>query len=871
MSSSVAKAPSSSPILLWAHSRRRILFASGAALTGLLVFHFTQDGASESTREASLAAVLARSGVAVETDTVLWLSERASWLGTPTLFLARTSDDAPRDLYYARVRIGGEAAVIDVSNVSNLTRSPGADEDHLTRAGTRWAAFSTHTEDGVVAVTTLDLDGEPASETEGWTRTQRLQGAITNWQETGRTQGFGTVRYQLLSPHQEVALEGDDEALHATIDTDSLRIAFASREVTEGADLIEVQAQESGMPGGVTWVVDTVRNLSFVGPAPIEWLENRVFRVQDTVQRARYAMLGSEDEASGAAEAIAATNNAPLTVEERQLLDASAAEIGFPPAPMTSIFPTPAAGEGEWVPVVNDPFVNAYPNAPPAFAQSFIRPDRERPYVNVFVTLWDPRQVQLRTMPGTREPESATGQRGTGQIPRDEMTSRMLVGAFDGGFQAMHGEFGMMADDRVYLPPKPWAATVAIMDDGRIGMGSWPAPNWRGAYYDENLANAQIPESMVDMRQNLTSVVEGGVYNPWGRWWWGAAPPGATEQTLTHRSGMCITEEGFAAFFWGGGLGPEALGQAMISARCARSMHLDMNSGHCGFEFFRPYSPTPDPRDPALPTVARVDHDSQYDGEFPGVPSMQIRARKAVDSMQMRFPRYTQRDPRDFFYLTLRPVLPGPALSDGTALSSESLPHGGWPYAFARARHQSAWVVRIDPTRAVPAPIALGAPRHVRPLGRIARSAGGSHTLLATRLPIGWHFAVETVGTSGTELMRGNLASAASQAAMGVDRDGFLVYAEGQGARAALESAGVTTAIELAPQALAFETDEGGAGVGGEPRTVTDAMELFAEEQGRTEVLYPDNTPMPYNRWSMLQGQRVRYFPTQAPRFVRPE
>ena len=79
---------------------------------------------------------------------------------------------------------------------------------------------------------------------------------------------------------------------------------------------------------------------------------------------------------------------------------------------MTPILEDPPRGEGEWIAIVDDPFVNQYPGAPPAFASSFLRTDVERPYTRVFVTMWDPRQVQLRMVPGTQEPESATGQRG---------------------------------------------------------------------------------------------------------------------------------------------------------------------------------------------------------------------------------------------------------------------------------------------------------------------------------------------------------------------------------------------------------------------------------------------------------------------------
>ncbi len=854
----------------WLRSRKRLFVALASALALLLALHVARDGAASGSYEASLATVMARSGVRVDPTSVVWVDDHAHLHAESAFFLADEGGGAT-DVYAAAVRRGADGAVLDVSDVANLTRSSGAAEEQLARHGDH-VVFTTRSAAGVEAFTLVDTRGEPAEATSGWSWLARLQNTITNWQETGRVGGLGVTRFQLLEPVPSLPLRGDEREVRAGEGEAEIVVSLDTLEVTRLAERVEAHPDERGVPGGITWVVDTVRGLSFVGPEPIEWLESRVFAIQDWWDRTRYAHLGGTSEAEAAATAAAEMSSTletdHVSEEQRQLFDAAAAEIGFPPPPIASVFETPIEGEGQWVPIIDDPFVNAYPNAPAAFAQTFVRADRERPYVNVFITLWDPRQVQLRIMPGTREPESATGQRGSGYIPRDERTTRMLVGAFDGGFQALHGEFGMMSDGRVYLPPKPWAATIAVMADGRVGMGSWPAPNWRGSFYDENLANRQIPEGMVDMRQNLTSVVEDGRYNPWERWWWGAAPPGATEQTFTHRSGVCLTEEGFMAFFWGGSLGPEALGQAMIAARCVRAMHLDMNSGHCGFEFFRPYATSADPRDLALPEVPRIDADAEYDGAFPGAHGLRLRARKAVRSMQMRFPRYTARDPRDFFYLTLRPTLPGPALAGGLALSTEGLPHAGWPYAFARASRGANWLVRVDPSRAIPS--ALAGARHTRVLARLAGMSGGTHAIVARREAVGVSFVLEPRGGDGIEIVRGPLADERASAAIGVDRDGFFVYAEGPEATALLRDAGVSSAIALGAASLAFETGEGGAGPDGHRRSVEGGVTLLAEEAAATEILFPDVTPMPYSRWSYLQGQRVRYFPSQPPRFVRP-
>jgi hypothetical protein len=902
-STSRAAPPASAPpagslparhLVRWIARRRPLLSALGAALVLVAAIRLRTSGAVDGTPEASLAAVLARDRIRVQPGTVVWLSDDAgAWSLRPALFVAHVEGELD-DVWYAEVRIGRGGVLLDVFSVANLTESAGAQEEQLVRSGNH-VAFLSRAGDLVEALTILDLRGEPDASFEGWTRLQRLQHAITNLQETGRSAGFGRIRYQLVEPSREASLEADERGRFVlALDEGRLVVDPArGRDPEQGAELAHMQPAEPGVPGGITWVVDTVRNLSFVGPEPIEWLENRVFGVQDFWNRTRHAFLGSQSTEQAVAAELGVTREEVeqrMAEPRRALLRAAEAELGFPPPPMEPILrDDPAAGEGEWIPLIDDPFVNQYPGAPPAFAQSFIRPDAERPYAHVYVTIWDPRQVQLRIVSGTREPQSANGEFGTGYIPRDEQTLRMLVAAFNGGFQAMHGEFGMMADGRVYLPPKPWAATVAVFDDGRVGMGSWPAPSWRAHEFNEVLANRQIPQGMIEMRQNLTSMVEDGVWNPWERWWWGAAPPDDEEQTFTYRSGICLTREGFMAFFWGSSLGPEALGRAMIAARCVRAMHLDMNSGHTGFEFFRPYRAADAGTPAGPPPVPRIHEEYEYDGDFPGAPRWRVRARKAVRSMAMRFPRYLARDPRDFFYLTLRPVLPGPPLEgsvegasggEGDAegrFSSAGLPHAGWPYAFARARAGGVWIVRIDPRRAVPAP--LRAERHQRVLAGLTGRLPEDEDLVALyaeRRAIGWRLAIGRADAGARLIVRGRPLTEApgAGAAIGVDPDGFLVYAEGPGGLAGiLARARVREAIALEDDVrLALVGEEGAAAPDGEtPRPLPEnAMLLFfAEEQPAAEVMFRETRPMPYSRWGYLQGQRVRYFPNHPPRFVR--
>ncbi len=136
---------------------------------------------------------------------------------------------------------------------------------------------------------------------------------------------------------------------------------------------------------------------------------------------------------------------------------------------------------------------------------------------------WDARQVALHIMSGTVEPKSATGETGPGLVPRKpEVMSRLLAG-FNGGFQATHGEFGMMADGVTYLPPKPYGATVAELASGATAFGTWPD--------DET-----IPDDMISFRQNMTPMMVDDTFNPYKRNWWGGVPPGWTDESRTVRS-----------------------------------------------------------------------------------------------------------------------------------------------------------------------------------------------------------------------------------------------------------------------------------------------------------------------------------------------
>ncbi|MFO0693417.1 MAG: hypothetical protein U0230_07670 [Polyangiales bacterium] len=831
--------------------------------------------------ERSLGTALERDeGLALVPGSLVLLDGEPSALRyRGAVFLARQGD-APADLYFGAVR-GAGTVLLHVAGVTDVTRTPGAAEEAIVRIGDRLAYLSL-VRGSVEAVTVVDLRGEPDGLTRSFSRIARLQHAISNVQETGRPSGFGRVRYAFDRPLVDARLAAE-EGVFVVRGGDLVVRLDPSRETPlEGAEHVRHQPQEIGEPGGIPWIVDTVRNLSFVGPEPIAWLEHRVYAVKDWAQRMRYRYLGGSvaDEDVEAELGVQRPTQASVA-EAAQAVE----EIGFPPRRLVPVVPDPSPGEGEWIAIVDDPFVGSYPKAMPAFAQTHLRVDSERPFARVFLVAMDPRQVQLRMVSGTREPESANGATGSGLIPRDPETLPLVVGAFNGGFQAMHGEFGMMADGTVYLPPKPFAATVGVYEDGEVVLGSWLGlPEGRRAYTEE-AAIAQIPAGMIELRQNLTSVVEGGAINPWQRWYWGAAPLNAQEQTFVDRSGLCLTEEGFLVYFWGVSMGSDQLGEAMKRARCVRGMHLDMNSKHTAFEFYN-VRPASSP----FPALGRPLGEAEFETRVPEITGFVVRGRKAASRMDpMRFPRYIERDPRDYFYLQLRPTLPGPDLvgvGEGGAFRTDRLPQAGYPFPFARAaiggEGRATHVVRIDPSRAMPAPVDARERRHgTRELAAlVGAQAVGPVSLLARRAGTGLRYVVGTPAANDVVVASGDELgpTSAASAALGVDVDGFLVYLERAPGdpsplHGRLAAARVTRALALPDGCrLVFLGAEGGYGPDGTVRERGPGLVLLAREQPYAEVLFPEVAPRPYAEWGRIQDSRVRYIPdpTGPRRFNRP-
>ena len=121
----------------------------------------------------------------------------------------------------------------------------------------------------VEAVILVDLRGEPDSAVAGWSRTDRLRNAVTNLQETGRFVGVGLRRYAFAEPAEDATLAVEDGRFVARGAGGAVVLDPAREEPLEGSALVTFEPEPKALARGVAWIVDTVRNLSFVGPEPI--------------------------------------------------------------------------------------------------------------------------------------------------------------------------------------------------------------------------------------------------------------------------------------------------------------------------------------------------------------------------------------------------------------------------------------------------------------------------------------------------------------------------------------------------------------------------------------------------------------------------
>ncbi|MBT9560633.1 MAG: hypothetical protein IV100_31705, partial [Myxococcales bacterium] len=183
----------------------------------------------------------------------------------------------------------------------------------------------------------------------------------------------------------------------------------------------------------------------------------------------------------------------------------------WPPTAITPFANSAEPGEGEFTAVPGD-VVTTDPNASPAVMQATFRTMARGTKAVARVVAWDPRRIELRMRPGRMNPVPPKGPRGDGRLPQDAALASRLVGAFNGGFLTEDVTCcdGMTVDGHEYTPATPRGATIALLKDGRTGLGTWP----KDPVSLEDLG-------IVSLRQNLVPFIEDGRVDPYSRKRWG--------------------------------------------------------------------------------------------------------------------------------------------------------------------------------------------------------------------------------------------------------------------------------------------------------------------------------------------------------------
>jgi hypothetical protein len=823
------------------------------------------DAASEPDLSRAVSRALSARGLTADAADVVWLDSPPGVVGsrfrTPRALVRAHTADEPSDVYLVTARLSPEGRVLDLGGVYNLSDTSAVEEQHIVASGER-AAWTIGGGGKTYSVHIADLRGERLTGT-GWSRLARAQNALTNLQETGQRTGIARRSFKLDPAAHRVSVGFVADALAVDADGRQIRIPTDSDGPIIGERFVQEQRHEKSRPGNlVTWAVDRVRALPWFGSDRMQAVKAVAFEVLDWVERMSHDVTGDDGRERVQEELGALVDAAPTTYTDP--------ETGWPPPPLEPMLSHPLEGEGKWVLLDKDPFIVKNPDAPPPFAFTFIRVDRKRAYAQTYITLWDPRQVRLSAMSGTVEPKSATGETGPGLVPRDPQVMGRLVGAFNGGFQATHGEFGMMAERIVYLPPKPYAATIAELSDGSTAFGTWPKSD-------------VVPEGFVSMRQNMSPLIQDTTINPYKRYWWGGVPPGWTDEARTVRSAVCMTKENFVAYMYGSSIDADHLAIAMQRARCVYGVHLDMNPGHTGLEFYRAA--------PAgkLPDLGReLDSDWEAKGPISGMPGWEFMGRRMIKFMGlMNFPRYIQREARDFFYLTLRHVLPDTELKP-TVLPAETgegqwqvkgLPQHGWPYALATTwlrpdaerPETKVQILEVDP-KTVRAARNADEKEVVVAFRSVTRDDEGERALWLAES--GFVIADKSPSPAALRLGAGFSAAdprgASALAAVGVRKASeTMIYAEiATSPRAGADGALLTSLLQrLGCENPVLLERPLGVAIGGErdlsghalPRAKT-ALRLVRRTAPGARRIFQDTPIVHPDVWYPLQAKRVRYF-----------
>ncbi len=367
---------------------------------------------------------------------------------------------------------------------------------------------------------------------------------------------------------------------------------------------------------------------SAIGPQLVAQLESVSFGIQDAINQYRYRASGDQPQITWNTPPQPVVPKPGLALSAVQFPDQSPKSTAVPTVPTAAVMPTTISStpsvSSTPVPSPSDPSstLNWQPygqvvNGKVVMERTLVATDPTRPYAGVALIRMDLSQLQLNMMPGTKEPLPLTFMPrpipNQGMVPPSQWN--VLVAAFNGGFKAIHGHYGMMVDNMTLQAPTDRMATVAIYKDGTVRIGAWgtdiaPSPD------------------IIAYRQNCPPLIENGqltsyVYNS-SRQLWGLT----LTADATWRTGLGITQDGrYLLYAVGNGTTATSLAKALQAGGAYWAMQLDINSGYQHFMTYQTSSPGAGLSLTAQPLLSQMTND----------PSM-----------------YLTPNQRDFFYMTAK-------------------------------------------------------------------------------------------------------------------------------------------------------------------------------------------------------------------------
>jgi hypothetical protein len=259
-------------------------------------------------------------------------------------------------------------------------------------------------------------------------------------------------------------------------------------------------------------------------------------------------------------------------------------------------------------------------NGSSTMALTLLTLDPQRSYAAIALVRIDLSKLQLHIEPGFLEPshtaeiQKAIPNLGSKQ-PQDQ---QILMAAFNGGFKAVNGNYGMMVNGVTLLPPLPNIATLGIYKDGHVQIGAWG----ESIFFSPDL---------VAYRQNCPLILQDGQLNQAvsvdDRFMWGQT---IGNKEVTWRTAVGITQDGkYLIYAVGNATTTDLLAKALQQAGAFNAMQLDINRHYAQFVT---YKATDNPKNP-------------------------LTAIQLLDQMEKNPMIYLVPHSRDFFYLTSRQML----------------------------------------------------------------------------------------------------------------------------------------------------------------------------------------------------------------------